>query len=176
MSIEKLVKEYSQKLAEASTQQQNKDVSRLSTEYLTEVSKLKNVEVEIAQALSKIVSEPCMDNRNLWILAAQLHPSGLYFDYANAMLMSDDVCIWHEGIIELAQLTKDSRYIESLEELLSKDLQYDTDKAVAVRALEAIAEIGTPEAVDILKRNLASPFEQIREEAEIMLDSLSESD
>jgi HEAT repeat protein len=144
------------------------------TEYLQEVSKLTDVQSEISEALMQLVDEPCKQDATLWILAAQLHPSDAYIEPLQILLEDNKECIWHEGIVEVFQELKDERVIPSLVVALNHRLDYDPGYAVPVRILETLADIGTPKAFKSLNECLKSTNDRIREEAQIMLDSLSD--
>lgn len=174
LKVKKLIDEHTAKIASKIKSGHLGDRSKITSEYLQGVSHLTDVENEINQELSNIVSEPCRMDATLWILAAQLHSSELYFESISKLLENADECIWHEGIIEIFQILKDARAIPVLEKALKYDLAYDPEKAVAVRILETLADIGTLEAVNILKDCLNSPSAKIRKESRIMLDSISD--
>lgn len=173
MKTANLISQYLKKLLEQSESKQSSK-NNMRTEYLQEVSKLTNVESEISKELNQLVSEPCRKDATLWILAAQLHPSDMYMDSLRSLLEDYNECIWHEGIVEIFQAMKDEQVLPSLVIALNHDLKYDPGYAVSVRILETLASIGTSEAVKILEENLKSPNARIREEAQIMLDSLSD--
>lgn len=171
MKVKRLIDEHTAKIASKIESEHLTDRSKITSEYLQDISHLTGVENEITRELSNIFSESCRKDAPLWILAAQLHPSTLYFDSLSKLLENDKDCIWHEGIVEIFQILNDAKAIPSLE----KALKHDLEQAVSIRILETLADIGTPEAVKILRDCLNSPDAKIREESQIMLDSMSES-
>lgn len=170
--ITKLIQDYSVRSAQKARLGEHKEAIELQNEFLTKVSSLQNVEREISSKLAEMSSEPCTDNAVMWLLAAQLHPSELYIDALCDLLGRSDECIWHEGIIEILRDLKQSDTVPCLERALHHELNYDPGRVVAIHVLEALADIGTTDAVSIIEKSLDSPHIEIREEAEILMDEL----
>ncbi|MBC7814415.1 MAG: HEAT repeat domain-containing protein, partial [Burkholderiales bacterium] len=114
-----------------------------------------------------ITADPCVGRPDLWLLAAQVHPSARYRQPLCDMLVMPDECIWHEGIIEVFVLTKDADAVACLEQAITHNVN-----GAAVQAIAALAEIGTREAIQVIKNCLDSPHEAIREKAKLMLEIL----
>ena len=172
MMIAELIHDYSTKFLESSRYGDYSKLNELRTEYLTQVACLANVEQEISDELIKMTSVPCRDNADLWILAAQLHPSDSYIKSLCEILANDNECIWHEGIVEVFQEMRNPEVVSCLEQALNHQLNYDPGKVLAIHILDALAEIGTVDAVAIIKKCLDSPHIEIRESAEILMEEI----
>jgi len=168
MTVAQVIAEYIEKftpLANEPTSENLLAASKLRTKYLQKVSKLENVEDEILAQLESMTADPCVGRPDLWLLAAQLHPSERYRQPLCDILVMPDECIWHEGIIEVFVLTKDANAVPCLEQAIGHNVN-----GIAVQAITALAEIGTREAIQVIKNCLESPHERIREQAHLMLE------
>lgn len=170
--IAELVDYYAAKFKEKSKLSEISSVNELRSEYLSQVAALSNVEQEINEELTKMTSAPCRDNADLWILAAQIHLSDSYIKSLCEILANNNECIWHEGIVEIFQEMRNPEVVTCLERALNHELSYDPGKVVAIRILDTLADIGTVDAITIIKKCLNSPHIEIREVAEILMDEI----
>ncbi len=169
MKIAKLIEEFRLNVAEEMKQKPYYAATAFFSEYLEKVSTQSGVEPEIAEALTIMVDNPCHKDSTLWIWAAQYHPSELYFQPLYGLLKQYNNCIWYEGIVDIFPGKWKAEAIPYLEAAIHYDLSYDPGQAAAIRILEELVDIGTPEAIEVLKNCLDSPSERIREYAQLFL-------
>ena len=174
--VEKLLVEYASKFAQASAEKRYKKVIELNTELSSKIANLSNPYDEIAQALEVLTTNPTHKNATLWLRAAEIHPSEKYLKSLCTVLEQENEYIWHEGILYILQKLKDEYSIPFLEKAINLNLDYDPYKHVAENALEALAKIGTPDAVEIIKKYIVSSDSQIREYAQVCIDWLTRHD
>jgi HEAT repeat protein len=75
-----------------------------------------------------------------------------------------------ENVIEILDELRDRRAIPGLSKALTYRWSYDAGLSVPKKALLALAEIETPEAIAIVKEATQSSEELIRDEANILLE------
>jgi thymidine kinase len=174
VKVEHLVQDHIVKRDELSAKKLHTEKASLLKSYGNAVRQLTDPYDEIASELELITGNPCRENTYLWIIAAQIHPSPRYLDSLCRILEQDNACIWHEGIVDILYDLADERSVPSLEKALSYEYRSDPTRELAIKILATLDEIGTPEALDIVRRCLQSSSERIREEAKLLLEDEDE--
>jgi HEAT repeat protein len=77
----------------------------------------------------------------------------------------------HENVVEILDKLRDERAIPALSKALTYRWSYDEWLNVPRKSLLALSEIGTPEAMMIIKEATQSPEELIREDATMILEN-----
>jgi HEAT repeat protein len=169
MSVKDIIHEYAQKRSQAASTKQYSQVLTILKEYVNALKTLSLSEKEIADEFNAIVDNPCRENTDLWIIAAQIYPSPEYLNSLCTILEREEPCIWHEGIVDILYDLEDERSIPSLEKALTYDKPSDPTRELAVKILETLDKIGSPKAREVLRNCLKSPSPEIRAAAEQLL-------
>jgi|GEM_PF-3138472 len=141
-------------------------------EYFKQISGLQGVQDEILAALELLAVDRCHEDQGRWIWAAQFHPDERYTPLLCQMLELPDNCIWHEGIVDALNAINDPRSVPCLEKTIAHEIGYDPFNAVARRAIETLEDIGTPEAIEAIKKYKHSPHWHIRKAVWLIIQDL----
>jgi hypothetical protein len=100
-----------------------------------------------------------------YVLAANFHPSRSQTAVlCEALrLRSDEIA--YEDVVTALDAIRDPDSVQCLREILSWEPDYDEARWIALKALSALAAIGTPEALSALRGALDDPSEVVRDAA-----------
>lgn len=126
---------------------------------------------EVIQELEKYALNPKHPGASLVMTAAAwCNLSQDYTPILCKILNSESHNGLHENVVEILDELCDERAIPALSKALTYRWSYDEWFSVPRKALQALAEIDTPEAMAIIKDATQSSEELIREEANMLLE------
>jgi HEAT repeat protein len=175
MTIQVLIDEYKAIFANLSTKKEYVEVIEYHKELSRRISELNSPIEEISLALNQYIDNACDRDLNFWLEAAAIHPSLNYLESLCSLLEQENNCIWHEGIIYALEKLNDERAIPALKRAILHDLNYENTKQVAVTAMEALAKIGTNEAIEVLQVCRKYPDNLVRRTARDILKAIKEA-
>ncbi|MDY7008715.1 MAG: HEAT repeat domain-containing protein, partial [Cyanobacteriota bacterium] len=130
---------------------------------------------EVIQELEKYALNPEHPRASFVITtAAWCNLSRDYVPILCQILNSESHNGLHENVIEILDELRDERAIPVLSKALTYRWSYDFGLSVPKKALLALAEIETPEAMTIIKEATQSSEELIRDDANLFLENLSD--
>jgi HEAT repeat protein len=139
-------------------------------EFCNAVRQLTDVERETADGLRGLLSTRDSIRVILWLHAAITRPSPGLVEPLCELLSIRDEYVQHEWVAELLGEIGDPRAIPALRDACSFDVNGDPFRSLPKRCLEALAEIGTPEAMAVVREQLTSPWVEVREWAAELLE------
>lgn len=125
---------------------------------------------EVIQEFEKYALNPEYPRASFVMIAAWYNLSRNYLPILCQILNSESHNGLHENVVEILDKLRDERAIPALSKALTYRWSYDAGLSVPKKALQALAEIETPEAMAIIKEATQSSEELIREEANILLE------
>ncbi len=140
------------------------------------VKRLENAEEELGHGLRGLLTDRDSIRILLWIQAADARPSAGLVEPLCDVLSVRDGYVQHEWVAEILGEIGDPRAIPALRDCCAFDVGGDPFRSLPKRCLEALAAIGTPEAIAAIREQLASPWIELREEAAEWLFGDGESD
>jgi hypothetical protein len=176
VTIEALIEDYSEQIRRAASEKRYSDLERLLDEYGERVGEMPGLEDRIAQELQTISQDPCREDAQYWVIAAFHHLSGKYVPSICKILEYEHDCAVHEWyvdlLIEIVQVhdVAGEQCIPSLRKALKYDFPSDPGHALHIMILQALATIGTEEALAIVQSYVDSPNFKLREAARAILD------
>ncbi len=165
MTVASLILEYGPKISLAVREKRGVGISQLFKEYSDCVKNLSLPEEEIDTALAWIAKNIYTENADLWITAADWHPSDKYLDSLHAILENERAVKLHERVVNILYDLADPRSIPILTKGLTYEDPSDPSRELALRILHALDKIGGTEVQRILESYSQSPSPRIREEA-----------
>jgi HEAT repeat protein len=139
------------------------------SEYCEAVRPLADIEGEIADGLRGLLFDRDSLKVLLWVHAAITRPSAGLVEPLCELLSVRDGYLQHEWVADLLGEIGDPRAIPALRDACSFDVAGDVFRSLPKRCLEALAAIGTPSAMEVVREQLASPWVEVREEARELL-------
>jgi hypothetical protein len=167
--IEKQSEMRSKAAAKVATTHLYTEAIEFANDYAKRVKMLSNPSEEIEAQLKLIAKSPCGSEDYLWIIAAQLHPSKTYVDALIEILLTEEQCVWHEGIVDILYDVGDDRAVPALAHALTYVKESDPTMELAAKILETLDQIGTPAALQVLQAALSSSQPRIQEKAQQLL-------
>jgi HEAT repeat protein len=143
--------------------------STISSEMRRELQNLPSSEV--IQELEKYALNPKYPGASFLMIAAWYNCSLEYVPILCQILNSENHNGLHENVVEILDKLRDERAIPALSKALTYRWSYDEWLNVPRKSLLALSEIGTPEAMMIIKEATQSPEELIREDATMILEN-----
>ncbi len=171
-TIARLVQAYSMRLRQ-STGSRSRDTDVLQetfASFQSEVASLSGVESDIIAGLTSLLTDRDWGRVSLWITAARVHPSPVYVPALCALLSVRDAYLQHEWIADILREIRSADAIVALQDACSFDIVADPTHQLACRCLEALYAIGSPNALNAIRSQLHSPWPEIREEAQRLLE------
>jgi HEAT repeat protein len=134
-------------------------------QFCAAVRELGDVEAEIADGLRGLLSDHDSLQVMLWVRAASEKPTvGLVGPLCDLLSVRDKY-LQHEWVAEILGEIGSPLAIPALSDACSFDVSGDPFRSLPKRCLEALATIGTPEAMSAIRSQLSSPWPEVREEA-----------
>ncbi len=127
---------------------------------------LTGVEECIADGLRRSSASEDWDMFERYVLAAYHHPSSAYTPTLCDVLRRRSDALNNEDVVTALDRSRDPAAIGCLRDTLVWEPPWDEFRQLAVKALSALAAIGTPEAMAVLREAAANPSEWVREAAE----------
>jgi HEAT repeat protein len=152
-----------------------RESSRLSKELDKEFETSPPSVSEVIQELEKYASNPKHPGASLVMSAAWSNLSKDYTPILCQLLNNESHNGLHEPIVEILDVLRDERAVPALSKALTYRWSYDEWLNVPRKSLLALAEIGTPEAIIIIKEATQSFEELIRDDANMILEDIRES-
>lgn len=143
--------------------------SAATKEFIAAVRELNGIEAEIADGLRGLLSGGDGIRVNLWIEAAGAKPSLGLVQPLCALLSVRDRYLQHEWVAEILGDIGSPLAVPALLDTCSFDLDCDVFRSLPKRCLQALAAIGTPEAMAAIESQLSSPWQDVRWEASELL-------
>jgi hypothetical protein len=142
------------------------------SEFCTAVRTLSHgVDAEVADGLRGLLADRDPIRITLWLHCAMTRPSaGLVAPLCDLLLVGDRY-LQHEWIADLLGEMGDPRAVDALSQTCSFDVSGDAFRSLPKRCLQALAAIGTREAMAAIEVQLSSPWVEVREEAAHLLGS-----
>lgn len=128
---------------------------------------------EVIQEFEKYVSNPDYPGASFVMSAAWSNLSKDYTPILCQLLNNESNNGLHEPIVEILEVLRDERAVPALSKAVTYRWSYDIWFIVPRKSLLALAEIGTPEAIMIIKQATQSSEELIRDDANMILVNLS---
>ena len=120
---------------------------------------------EVIKELEKFALNPQYPGASLVITAAWCNLSSDYTPILCQILNDECNNVLHEPIVEILDELGDERAVPALSKALTYRWSYDEWLSVPRKSLQALALIGTPDAMIIIKEATKSPDELICEDA-----------
>jgi HEAT repeat protein len=171
-TLQSLIDKYLDQMRKAGTDLS--EIANLYSEFVLQLQKLSSPIEKIRLILQKIAKDPCMEEANFWLNAAQEHPSLAYLESLCSILSTEKSCIWYEVVIQILAELKDEQAIPALEKALDYDFDTDAWNRIGIECINALAEISTEKAINVIRKAATSPIERIKEEAKLTLEDLGE--
>jgi hypothetical protein len=170
--LKEMLVQYHARFRQLSAQGDGLEIVRVSDELCDEIKKLNLSVTALLAELQSLLDERCWEFGEDIVFAAQSNPSNEYVPLLCAILDLAHPRGPNENIIELLTDLEDPRSVPSLVRAL--DYRHETDAGIQVpiRALNALAKIGTDEAIAAIDAARNSDEELIRDEAELLLEDL----
>ena len=145
-------------------------------EFCTAVKHLDGVGEEIGRGLRGLLTDRDGIKVILWGHAANTRPSPGLVEPLCEVLPVRGAYLQHEWAAELLGEMGDPRAIPALRAACTSEVAGDVDRSLAKRCLSALVAIGTPEAIDAAREQLASPWHEVHERAAQLLTESDDPD
>jgi HEAT repeat protein len=165
-----MIEKYLQLFAEAGSRKDTEKCSSLLEQMNQEFRANPPSLDEIAEGLNSIGDNRKPPGASFLLMAAWSNLSSDYTPALCRILDNSDCNAFHEQAVELLQEVGDKRAVPALAKAVSYRWDYDDWLLVPRKALKALAAIGSPEAVAVVKAAMNSSEEPIREEATSLLE------
>jgi len=153
-----------------------RESSRISDEMRREFQNSPTSVEEVIQELEKYALNPKHPGASFVMIAAWHNLSRDYVPILCQILNSESHSYngLHENVVEILDELRDERAIPALSKVVTYQWSCDNWFGVQKKALLALAEIETPEAMAIVKEATQSSEEIIRHYANMLLENLSD--
>jgi hypothetical protein len=166
MKLAELVKKYEETLPRTSPQK----VQDCVNSYRKEVADLAIEEDEILEALVRMRDSRDWHNAMLLLWAAEVRLSDRYRSVLCATLDLKDPGFPNEYAVEVLAPIVDPSCLPVLTSLVNHEFASDPDRQIAIKAMDAIADIEDPSATAFLEQLKDSEDPRLAEEAAYLLD------
>jgi HEAT repeat protein len=128
---------------------------------------------EVIEELNKIILNPDYPGASLALRAIWSNLSGDYTPLLCQILDNELNQDFHEQIVEILDELADERAIPTLSKAVKYQWSYDEWLSIPKKSLQALAAIGTPEAITIIKDATKMPEDLISEHANMILGNIT---
>jgi HEAT repeat protein len=167
--VAKLVEEFAQRFPPVNDSAGREAFRVTLVKFGAAVRRLSNVEAEIASGLRGLLADRNSLKIILWVDAAITRPSVGLVEPLCELLSVRDGYLQHEWVADLLGEIGDPRAVAALSSACSFDVSGDPFRSLPKRCLEALAAIGTPEALGAIEAQLSSPWPEVQQEAAELL-------
>jgi HEAT repeat protein len=126
---------------------------------------LEGVEACIAEGLVRSASSEDWSSFERYLLAASRHPDRSMTSVLCEVLTRQLDDVNNEDIVDVLGIIADPAAVECLGEAMWRQPPWDEYRNLAVKAVWALAKIGTPEALDVLRDAASTGPAEVREAA-----------
>jgi HEAT repeat protein len=145
-------------------------------EFRSAVQRSGEIEREVAGELRGLLTDRDPTRVILWLQAACARPGCGLVPALCDLLSVRDAYLQHEWVADLLGEIGDPGAVGALSDACSFDVEGDVFRSLPKVCLQALAAIGTPEALAAVESQLSSPWPEVREEAARVLYECEVSD
>ncbi|MES2788823.1 MAG: hypothetical protein V4719_04315 [Planctomycetota bacterium] len=166
------IRRYEDLCSQVSEAQKYSEVVRLLDEFRLELRSMPPSVSEIASLLQQVRIDPKMSGASLTFVSAWSNISDEYTDVLCEILTDQNCSQWHEQTVELLAELPNPELVPILTKALGYRWNFDEWNCIPRKALAALFEINTPEAIAAIRYALNSDEQSIRDEAMELLEKV----
>lgn len=142
-------------------------------ESLQQIVAVENPEERIKESLERAKASDDWDSLALLVVAALDFQDKRMVPVLTEILVALNARMNNEDVVELLGDIGDERAVPALSRALEAEFDFDEFHWLNVKAIWALERIGTESAIEVIKRSVDSPFQEVRRAARDVLDRRS---